>query len=162
MFSSNYSRVGALERCPECRALLLKFHDSQSVTCLCGWHSEGALVGEVLPALAPAIATTMEPSSEAEAVQREFAERVARGRRFCYYLQRFMRDDNGEYQPCFVVEGEPGYFPLMTACGRSWRAAKRCIEVMNAALGLDDADVKAIVESSRAAQAARDELRAAI
>ena len=152
-------QIRVVERCPQCNTLLLKSDESQSISCLCGWQSAATLVGEVIPPPEPAVAITMEPSPEAQAVQEEFAERVARGRRFCYHLERFMRDEKREYQPCFVVENEPGYFSLNTRCGRSWRAAQGCIEVMNRALGLDDKAVKAIVKSSRAAQASRDDLR---
>jgi hypothetical protein len=58
-----------------------------------------------------------------------------------YVIIETEKDDNGEYIPCIVKDGEKGYYKTDYRYGTDYNHAKECVDALNRKLGLSEREV---------------------
>lgn len=76
----------------------------------------------------------------------DFAQRV-QGKRFCYWVSE-VPDQDGNFRPCAVIEGEPYNYPMDYTWGKDYKLAKRCERAKNHTMGITPFETLRIVASS--------------
>ena len=69
-------------------------------------------------------------------------------KKFCYFIDKSMIDDNGDYSPVIIVEEEAGYYQTDWNLGSDYTCVQDFINIRNTRLGLSQVEVDAIVISS--------------
>ncbi|MDH5179517.1 MAG: hypothetical protein OEZ39_05280 [Gammaproteobacteria bacterium] len=67
---------------------------------------------------------------------------------FCYFIDKSMKDDNGDYHPVIVIEDDACYYETDWNLGRDYTCARDFVDIRNTRLGLSQNEVDTIVISS--------------
>jgi len=77
-------------------------------------------------------------------------------KKFCYFIDQSMRDDNGNYTPVIVIEEEQGYYQTDWNLGSDYTCVQDFVNIRNTRLGLSQDEVDAIVINSMRKPLAQD------
>lgn len=68
--------------------------------------------------------------------------------KMCIAVNEAVLDEDGNYQPFYVKEGEDGYFPTDFHWGKDFSIAKRCAREYNEKIGINEKEAITLVLKS--------------
>lgn len=69
-------------------------------------------------------------------------------KKFCYLILESITNDDGEFIPVIIKEGEKGYYPTDWTWGKDYALAKGCARSINKELGLTEDEVNELIAYS--------------
>lgn len=66
-------------------------------------------------------------------------------KKFVYFIQETIRDEDGGFIPCVAIEGEDGYYPTDWNWGTNREEAEACANQKNERMGIDSEEAHKIV-----------------